>query len=240
MNLKFRSSVRGKMILTGVALLSISAVFAAAQPLSQTVASANTSYEQKNWSVYTASAQEIVRMQESGVAAGVIRTYILNSNVPFKPTVDDILYLHKHQVPDDLVSDWIKKGSELTVAAQPTQPASSPDLVAANTQPQQPQPAPAATPAPAQQQAPVVVTQQQPTVVYQQAPPTVVYQSPTYVYTEPYYYTPPVSIGFSYGWGRPYWGHSHFYAPVHHGYYHGGWGSGVRVGVGFRFGGHHH
>lgn len=197
-------------------------------------------YQQRNWSVYTASAQEIVRMQEAGIAPNVIRAYIQNANVGYKATVEDILFLHDHHVADDLVSDWIRKGSDLMSNPQNQAPARSPDLAAASNQ----QAAPAAAPqVQAQPQAPVVVSQQ-PTVVYQQAPPTVVYSSPSYVYSDPYpyYYTPPISIGFGYGWGRPYWGHSHYYAPVHIGYSHGfggGWRGGVSVGVGGHFGGHH-
>lgn len=198
---------------------------------------------QNSFSVHTSSATEMVKMREAGVDSAVIRSYIQTLQVPYKATADDILYLHEHKVPDDLVVEWIKKGGELVgLVAQsrapapgPQQSAQSPDLVTA------------AAPAPL----PVQVQQAQPQVVYQTAPPTVVYSSPSYVYSDPYWYVPPVSIGFSWGWGFPRWGGhgGHFghggyrgfghynYATYHGGGYRGsGWGG--HGGGGMHGGGH--
>jgi hypothetical protein len=169
------------------------------------------------FTTHTSSAAEIVKMRDAGVDGSVIRSYIQTLQVPYKATAEDILYLHDHKVPDDLLVEWIKKRGQLvgpaTVQAQAqpqaTQPgAQSPDLVAA------------ATPAPL----PVQVQQPAGQVVYQSPAPTVVYSSPSYVYSDPYWYVPPVSIGFSWGWGYPYYrgGYrgGHYYG--HGGYYGGG------------------
>src|SRR5581483_11888330 len=73
----------------------------------------------KDSSVRTSSASELVKMQEAGVDASVIRAYVQTLRVPYKPTSDDILYMHDHKVPDDVISDWIKKGADLmTLAAR--------------------------------------------------------------------------------------------------------------------------
>jgi hypothetical protein len=187
-------------------------------------------FSQKDWSQYTPSAREIVRMKSAGIDDKVLRAYIENSKVAYNATAEDILFLHQNKISDELISDWIKHGGEL--AAQGATPAQSPDL--------------AASAAPAPQPAPVAT--QQPTVVYQAAPqvatPPVVYSSPTYIYPDysPYYYSPPITFGFSYGFGRPYWGHSHFYAPVHIGFSHhfgGGFRGGAHFHGGGHFGGHH-
>jgi hypothetical protein len=167
-----------------------------------------------SFSVHTSSAKEIVKMRDAGVDGSVLRSYVQTLQVPYKATAEDILYLHDHKVPDDVVVEWIKKGGELVgpVAQTQTQSqgaqqgAQSPDLVAA------------ATPAPL----PVQVQQAQPQVIYQNPAPTVVYSSPSYAYSDPYWYVPPVSIGFS--WGYPYWGGGfyggHYYGRS--GFYHGG------------------
>jgi hypothetical protein len=165
------------------------------------------------FTTHTSSAAEIVKMRDAGVDGSVIRSYIQTLQVPYKATAVDILYLHDHKVPDELVVDWIKKGGELvspSTAQARVQPqaaqqgAQSPDLVTA------------ATPAPL----PVQVQQPAPQVVYQNPAPTVVYSSPSYVYSDPYWYVPPVSIGFSWGWGYPYYRGGHYYG--HGGYYGGG------------------
>jgi hypothetical protein len=187
------------------------------------------------FTVHSSSAAEIVKMRDAGVDASIIRSYIQTLQVPYKATAEDILYLHDRKVPDELVVDWIKKGGELvrpSTAQAQVQPlatqqgAQSPDLVTA------------ATRAPL----PVQVQQPAPQVVYQNPAPTVVYSSPSYVYADPYWYVPPVSIGFSWGWGFPhYWGGyrgGHHYG--HRGYGHGGYrggGSWVSHGRG-GWGGH--
>ena len=203
-------------LLATIALLSFHAI-----------AADTVTYEQKDWSHYTASAKEIVRMKDAGLNENVIRAYIQNSNIPYKSTVDDILYLHQQNVSEDLICDWIKKGSELTTAlpASPA-PAKSPDLAAASTP----------APAPVVQSQPVLV-QQQPTVVYQPAP-QVIYAQPSYIYrdNDPYWYAPPVSFGFSFGY--PYRSHFYAHAPISIGFSHH-FGGGFRGHIGGHFGGHY-
>ncbi len=184
-----------------------------------------------NLSVHTSSAAEIVKMRDAGVDGSVIRSYVQTLHEPYKATADDILYLHDHKVPDDVVVEWIKKGGELVAStAQPQSPqsqlqtvqhgAQSPDLVNAATP----------APLPVQVQQPAQPAPQQ--VVYQNPAPTVVYSTPSYVYSDPYWYTSPVSIGFSWGWGYPYYSG---------GYYHGGhyYGHGGYHGGGYHGGGHY-
>jgi hypothetical protein len=180
-------------------------------------------------------------MQEAGLASDVIRAFINNATVPYKATVDDILYLHDHKVPDDLVCDWIRKGGDLVArAANSPAAARSPDLVASASIPAQS--APAAAP---------VIVQQQPAVVYQTAPP-VVYSTPAPVYVDadPFWYGAgvPISIGLGFGWGRSHWGYSHWghsfphHAGGHFGYvnhFRGGWGGHAGGRFHGHFGGHH-
>jgi hypothetical protein len=207
------------MALAGSAF--VSAAFAAPlQVENEHAGAAMVAGDQKDWTPRTASAVEMVKLKDAGLDPSVIKAYIQAARVPYKATAPDILYLHEHRIPDDLISEWIKKGSDLVVlAAQAPPPASSPDLVASNAQPPQ--------------------AVAQPQVVYQAAPqpasPTVVYTSPSYVYSDysyPYSYSypwySPISIGFSWGWGYPYYSHGHYYGG-HYGHYnggysHGGWG----------------
>src|SRR5262245_349524 len=69
--------------------------------------------QQHSFSVHTSSAAEIVKMRDAGVDGSVIRSYVQTLQVPYKATAEDILYLHDHKVPDDVVVEWIKKGGEL-------------------------------------------------------------------------------------------------------------------------------
>src|SRR6185295_201384 len=186
-------------------------------------ATGDKTYNQQSYSphIVTSSATEIVQMKEKGLDVNVLRAYVQSLREPFKATVDDIIYLHQNKVPDDLISQWINKGSDLVHAS-------------AALQAQQQMPAP---PAPAQ---PAAVTQ--PAVVYQSpqvvSAPPVVYNSPSYVYSD--YYWPSVSLGFS--WGYPYWGYRYpyYYGHYGHGYYgHGGYYGGHYLGGSHWSGGGH-
>jgi len=164
-------------------------------------------FAQKSWNMQTSSAQEIVHMKEQGLDPNVIRAYVQSARVPYKATVDDIIYLHKNSVPDDLITEWINKGSDLVRASATIQ---EQQLAAA------PQPAPAA---PAVAPQPQVVYQAPQTV----AAPPVVYTAPAYGYSDYSYWYPPISLSF--GWGYPYWGHSYYsHYPYHYGYGHGYYG----------------
>src|SRR5688572_12742303 len=171
----------------------------AANPTQGAAASNGTAHEGK---LRTASAIEIQKMRDAGLEPAVIRAYIQTLREPYKVTAEDVLYLHDHKVPDDLITDWMKKSGTLATPSAPAPsgpyPARSPDLVASAT--------PNPLPVQVQQEQPQQAQQPQPQTVYQTtASPTVVYTSPSYVYSyDPYWYTPSLSFGLS--WGYPYYG----------------------------------
>jgi hypothetical protein len=184
---------------------------------------------------HSSTVREIVKMHQAGVENSVVRSYIQSTTVPYKATPDDIIYLHEQKVTDDLVTEWIKRGAELSgTATQPAQTAPQPAQIESNVLPLPQAQQPAANP-------PVVY--QQPQVV--QAAPTVVQTTPTYVYSEPpvvyanvdpWWYAPPVYFGFGlhhafygprFGYGPRFYGHVG--GPVFHGsigFGHGGFGHG--------------
>jgi hypothetical protein len=191
------------------------------------------------WTFHTASATEIVKMQEAGVEKSIIQKYVESSSAPYRATSDDIIYLHQNKVPDELITQWIQRGTELRSSAAQIyqQPAPQPE-VSSNATIEQPmvQPAP-------------VIVQSQPQVVTAPSP-TVVYTSPNYVYSDypaSWYWGwsgPPIYLGFSwrggyynhYGFGGPrFYGHV---GPGVHGGYYGGFHGGT-VHAGFNGGGFH-
>src|SRR5687768_14258761 len=195
----------------------------------------------------TASAVEIVELKRAGVDAVVIKAYIESARAPYVATAEDVLFLHGHKVPDELIVAWMRKGGELVNAAGRARSAAA-AAVAQNGQ------APAGVPGGVQ---PQVIYQNPP--VYQALPvEQPVYQSAPVVYEYPTYY----GYGGLYvsgGWTWPYWGgywpyygyrgwyghgyrHGHYGHHGHGGHYgHGGHGY-PRVahhGSGGRYGGHH-
>lgn len=54
--------------------------------------------------------REIVNMVEKGIDAAIIKSYIENSGIAYNPGVYEILYLHEHGVPSDLIATIIKHG----------------------------------------------------------------------------------------------------------------------------------
>ena len=128
---------RSFLILASVGLLStagsvcaISKAEAAAATLSQNGAAAQP--RANNHSIRTASALEIVKLKTAGLDPAVIKAYITTVRTPYIATAEDLLFLHEHKVPDELVVAWINRGSELVnasiqarnaaVAAQNAQP----------------------------------------------------------------------------------------------------------------------
>lgn len=61
----------------------------------------------------SAGLAEIVKMVEGGVEAPVIESYIQSSNIPFYPTVEEIIYLHELGVPSQIVTAMIRRGGEV-------------------------------------------------------------------------------------------------------------------------------
>ncbi|MGZ4972178.1 MAG: hypothetical protein ACXWIU_02140 [Limisphaerales bacterium] len=153
---------------------------------------------------------QVLKLQQAGIGKEVLLNYVHNSDLSFNLRADDIVYLHNVGVPEEVISAMMSKPRSTIVVTE--------------------------TPAPVQQQQPqtTMVNPPNPTPVVTQPP--VVYSSPTYVYDYPYYpyyggsyyYGPPISLNFGFGWG------SHWGGGWHGG--HGGWGGGGWHGGG----GHHH
>jgi len=151
-------------------------------------------------------SQEIVKMTEAGVGTAVIRAYVERSRIAYPPRAEEVVYLHEHGIPADVVTALIQRASELRERAEEAARESA-KLGA--------QRAPSAPPA-----APV----QQPVYEY---PPQAAYVY-TYTYPKVVYVNYP-SWGWGWGWPsvwwsggcyyRPGWRHSHwlprhYFAPV--------------------------
>ena len=176
----------------------------------------------------SASAMDIVKLKKAGLDASVIKAFIDTYRVPYVATMEDILYLHENQVPQDLITAWMRKGGELVERSQQAAMAARNAIIQQQNL----------------QQAPVT-QQQQPQVVYGTAPapsePAVVYAAPSYYasgYYRPYY------SGYSYyPYYYPYysWPYFSFYYHNRHGHGHYGKHYGHYSGYGFKhYGGRHY
>jgi hypothetical protein len=195
---------------------------------------------------------EIVKMTEAGVGITVIQAQVERSATAYPLGADEIIYLHNHGVPPEIITAFIRRGSELR--AQAEQAARESQNGPAQAAPSAPSPAPANI--------------QPPAYAYPAQPeyPVYPYTYPNYAYLD-YpgynYYSYWPSFGWSFGFypGRFAGYHhrypGHFYGPVHpyprsfvasgrspwmspvrSGYGPPGhYGSGVRTGVGGHFGG---
>ncbi len=154
----------------------------------------------------TPGMTEIVKMQESGLEPAVIQSYIENSSIAYRPSADDLVYLHDNKVPSSLVTALIKRGAELRAQAQVAQKESQERAAAQQT----------ATAAAARASAPVPVYTPPAQPVYVAAPPVyavAAYPSSTYAapayssYCYPsysYYPRSYVNGGYgNYGYGAP-------------------------------------
>lgn len=174
---------------------------------------------------------DVLKLVQAKTGDEIVIAFIGKSTASYSLGASEIIYLREQGVSDVVISAMLKKSAKAAVATAPA-PAPVP------AQAEAPAPAPAATsyvapattansylppvkepptyytPAPA----PVVV--QSPTVYV--APPAPVYYYPSYYPSYDYYYAPPVSLSFGFGYRG--------------GYYHGGGGY-YHGGGGFR-GGH--
>lgn len=160
-------------------------------------------------------ASEVLKLYQGGISKEVLISYIENNSLPFHLTADNIIYLQKVGLPQEVIAALIRRDGELqrqslAAAQQPWNPALTapnsavppgnmpPPVVAPNS------PAPVVAPYPPDAGAQVVVP---PPVVY---PDYSVY--PYYGY--PYYYGPDVVIagGWRWGWGPRGWGWGHGFA----------------------------
>ena len=100
----------------------------------------------------SAAVRDVLKLSKSTVDSKVIESFVQNSVVASSPTADEIIYLHKEGVSDNVIAALLKRGGELRQ--------------------QSPAPAAAVQYAPAPEPVPA-------TIVYQSAPvaPTVAYNS---------------------------------------------------------------
>jgi hypothetical protein len=183
-----RASAQTATVQTPVASASASAVVAAAPN--------NLSY----------GVSQVAKLQQAGLSKDVIVNYVRSGNFTFHLRADDIIYLHQLGVPQEAISAMMEKDSNAAAVAQST-PVSQ-EAPMAQTAPQ-----PTVTQATPEQTAPPVV--EQPPVVYS-APSTVYVDPYPYAYYPRYYYGPPVSLSFGFGWGHGWGGGWHGGGGWHH------------------------
>jgi len=126
----------------------------------------------------TPGVADIVKLCEAKVGATVVVAFVENSPVAYNPGPDEIVYLRKQGVPDEVVAAMLQHGAELR--RQSTEAAVTPPSLVPTPQ----------TPAPPAGAQPLPMVEQPATIVEQP-----VY--PYYGYTD--YYWP-------YYWSSGYWG----------------------------------
>ena len=184
----------------------------------------------------TQDVKDLVRLKESGVGSAVMQAHVERSSTAYPLSAEEIIYLHNHGVPPEVITAFIRRGSELRSQGER-------DVREAQYAAQQPPP-----PMPAPQQAAPPETYVAPATY-----PAYTYTYPTYAYdySYPYWgygYYPYVGLSFGYPWRgyRGYYGyHGYRGGFAGHGAWsvpHGGFGGHVGGGfgghVGGGFGGH--
>ena len=134
---------------------------------------------------------EIIKMHDAGADATVIQAYVENSNIAYSPKSDEIIYLHDHGIPNEVITAMIQHGAKLRQQYALVAQANAANQV----------PPPEIAPGPQYASEPVSPT----------------YVAPTYVYQSDAYY-PGYDYGY-YGWpwygsfgfyaGRPWYGYGH-------------------------------
>jgi hypothetical protein len=163
---------------------------------------------------YSAGVMDVIKMNDAGVDAGVIKAFLRKSATPFNPSAEEIILLKQRNVPDDVITALVDRGAEvraqLAQAYPNNPPAPQPQQ---QTYAQQPATAPL-TPAP----------------VYDYGYSV----APTYSYSSPYYYdySYPYYNSYYYGGGPVF---SFGFSPFRH---YGGFGHGFSGGF-HAFGGFH-
>ena len=178
--------------------------------------------------------KDVLKLSKSSVDSKVIESFVQNSSVAYNPTADEIIYLHKEGVGDNVIAALLKRGGELRqqnpapVAAMQQAPALNPATVIYQ---------PASTPSP-------VAT----TVYYNSviSSPGAYYGSVISVPSYPYYsyypgyscFSPTFSFGFGFPLGYRGYGGSSPYRVYGNGYNHS-WGGGFGYGHASFAGGNH-
>jgi hypothetical protein len=129
----------------------------------------------------TSAVTDILKLSQSQVSPAVLEAYIANSPIAYSPSPDEIVYMHKQGVPDEVVAAMIRHGMELRRPSAPAEAMAPPPGV------------------PMPQTPPPDMEGAQPVPPYAAAQPAPAVQE---VATTPYpYYGYP-----DYYWGPGYWG----------------------------------
>ena len=181
----------------------------------------------------SAGVRDVVKLSKSGVDSKVIESFVQNASIPYNPTADEIIHLHKEGVADNVIAALLKRGGELRQQA--------PAPIAATP----PHPPPTLNPAPVIYQPASAPSPVGPTVYYNSviSSPEAYYGSvisvPSYSYYQAY---PCVSPGFSFSVGFPFGYRSYSgynnYGGYGYGYNHS-WGVGFGHGYRSFAGGNH-
>jgi len=179
----------------------------------------------------TVSSQiaELVKLKESGVETAVILTHVGQSTTAYPLNADEIIYLHSHGVPAEIITGFIRRGGELRSQAEQAAKASqsrTPKAAPVVIGPRPPDVQSSTPTAPAPGMSPVYV-HSVPRYVYY---PTYSHGWPTYWWWSSSYPYRPWRYSYTYprayyGWGRrhgsavvPNWGRSAWAAPVRGGH----------------------
>ena len=168
--------------------------------------------------------KDVVKLSKSSLDSKVIESFVRNSSIAYNPTADEIIYLHKEGVGDNVIAALLKRGGELR-QQMPAPVAASQSL-----------PAPVLNPVAVIYQTASVPSPVGPTVYYNSviSSPEAYYGSvisvPSYSYYEGY---PCVSPGFSFSVGFPF-GYRSYSGYNNYGGY--GYGYNHSWGVGFGHG----
>lgn len=149
----------------------------------------------------SAGIGDILKMVDAGVPKDVLKAYIDNSPVAYRPGADEIIALHKRGVSSEIITALLHHGEVVRAkVAKATRAAQSPSVRRVPAEPPTSN-APAETYAPATESA-------YPAYSYGYSNPT--YSYPTYWsynYVSPYFYSSSYYPYFSYRYCYPYFGY---------------------------------
>jgi hypothetical protein len=173
------------------------------------------------------SATQVIKLYQNGIDKTVILNFVASSSWPFRLTADQIIYLQRIGLPQEVTQAMLQRDGQLQQQQMMQMAYQPPTAPAPQLQTVSPYAA-------ADAQSPTVV-------VPQPAPQVTVIGSdyPYYGYDYPYYdtwgYWPIVGGGWGWGWGHGWYGHGYVWGHGGIGF-HGGFG-GIHGGFGGFHGG---
>jgi hypothetical protein len=63
--------------------------------------------------VLSPAVQDILKMSDAGVSAGIIVSFIQNTRISYVATAPDLIELKRHNVPDEVTSALMQRGAEI-------------------------------------------------------------------------------------------------------------------------------